>query len=127
MVSCHVCSSYSPNVLYFLVDKLYIFSPHPKKNFNYNSITGLLHNKYCTLALKPLAIEYKIKVKYTVNGLRLQANIVSAVLTQIEQECTCSVPKVYMQCRLNVGWISFAVLTKCLEKKSISNSFPVGV
>ncbi len=29
--------------------------------------------------------------KYTVNGLRLQANVASAVLTQIEQECTCSV------------------------------------
>ncbi len=30
------------------------------------------------------------------NGLRLQANVASAVLTQIKQECTCSVPKVYM-------------------------------
>ncbi len=27
----------------------------------------------------------------------------SAVLTQIDLECTCSVPKVYVQCRHNVG------------------------
>ncbi len=33
----------------------------------------------------------KNKGKYTVNGLRLQANVASAVLTQIELECTCSV------------------------------------
>ncbi len=33
--------------------------------------------------------------KYTVNGLRLQANIASAVLTQIALECTSSVPKAY--------------------------------
>ena len=33
-----------------------------------------------------------IMYKYTVNGLRLQANVASAVLTQIELECTCSVP-----------------------------------
>ena len=31
--------------------------------------------------------------KYTVNGLRLQVNVASAVLTQIELECFCSVPK----------------------------------
>ncbi len=36
---------------------------------------------------------------------------VASALTQIEQECTCSVPKVHMQCRLNVGWISFAMTT----------------
>ncbi len=29
--------------------------------------------------------------------LRLQANIASAVLTEIELECPCSVPKVYKQ------------------------------
>ena len=52
----------------------------------------------------------KSKSKYTVNGFRLQANIATAVLTQIEQEYTCSVPKVYMQCTLNAGWINFAVL-----------------
>ncbi len=34
----------------------------------------------------------------TVNSLRLQANIPSAVLTQIKLECTCSVLKVNMQC-----------------------------
>ncbi len=33
-------------------------------------------------------------IEYTVNGLRLQPNVASAVLTQIELECTCSVPKV---------------------------------
>ena len=37
---------------------------------------------------------FKNYVKYTVNGLRFQANVASAVLTQIEHECTCSVPKV---------------------------------
>ncbi len=37
-------------------------------------------------------IHTKNHVKYTVNGLRLQANVASAVLTQIELECTCSVP-----------------------------------
>ncbi len=47
----------------------------------------------------------KAKSKYTVNGLRLQANVASAVLTQIVLECTCSVPKMYIQCRLNVGCI----------------------
>ncbi len=41
----------------------------------------------------------------------------SAVLTQIELECTCSVPKVSVQCRLNIGWISFAVLTKGISTK----------
>ena len=30
------------------------------------------------------------------------------VNTQIELECTCSVPEVYVQCRANVGSISFA-------------------
>ncbi len=39
--------------------------------------------------------------KYAVNGLRLQANVASDVLTQIEQERTCRKPKVYMQCMLN--------------------------
>ncbi len=68
---------------------------------------------------------FKLNVKYTVNGLRLQANVASAVLTQIEQECTCSVPKVYMQCRLNSPQIRL-VLT-CLHKKSILNGFCVGV
>ena len=51
----------------------------------------------------------KNKEKYTVNGLRLQANVASAVLTQIELECTCNVSKVYVQCRLNVGRINFEV------------------
>ena len=31
---------------------------------------------------------------YAINGFRLQANIASAVLTQIKLECTRSVPKV---------------------------------
>ncbi len=48
--------------------------------------------------------------KYTVNGLRLQANVASAVLTQIVLESTCRVPKVYIQCRLNVGCIN----TQCI-------------
>ena len=56
-------------------------------------------------------ITENLNTKYTVNGLRLQANVASAVLTQIVLESTCSVPKVYIQCRLNVGCISFAVLT----------------
>ena len=38
------------------------------------------------------------------------------VWAQLEQECTCSAPGVYMQCRLNVGCIGFAVyLTLTLE------------
>ena len=44
----------------------------------------------------------------------MQANAASAVLTQIEQECACSVSKVYMQCRLN-------------GKKSILNEFCVSL
>ncbi len=31
------------------------------------------------------------------------------VKAQLEVECTCSVPGVYMQCRLNVGCTGFAV------------------
>ncbi len=56
------------------------------------------------------SVKQRIYCKYTVNGLRLQANVASAVLTQIKQECTCSVSEVYVQCRLNVGWIKFAVM-----------------
>ncbi len=43
----------------------------------------------------------------------------SAVLTQIELECTCNVPKVYVQYKLNVDFIRL-VLT-------ILNGFCVGV
>ncbi len=46
-----------------------------------------------------------MQTKYTVNSLSLQANVASAVLTQVKLECTCSVPKVYVQCRLNVGYV----------------------
>ena len=46
--------------------------------------------------------EVIIITKYTVNGLRLQANVASAFLTL---ECICSVPKVYVQCKLSVGVI----------------------
>ncbi len=67
----------------------------------------------CMLLSAGICWQYTLNFmyEYTINGLRLQANVASAVLTQVVLECTCSVPKVYIQCRLTVGCISFAVLT----------------
>ncbi len=62
---------------------------------NLRKVRGYSFEDSITIAPGKLP-QAKVKIKYTVNGLRLQANIASAVLTQIEQECTCSVPKVYM-------------------------------
>ena len=50
--------------------------------------------------------------KYTVNGVRLQANVASAVLTFIYRECSCSVPKINTQC----------ILCWCLKKQTIKQT-----
>ncbi len=52
-------------------------------------------------------------LKYTVNGVHLQANVASAVLTQLELECTCSVPKVYVHTMQAIA--SMHALPQCWE------------